>query len=182
MVVKHNLLKQMSDQDNEVLEATISNEELELDTELGDTEDVEMLREQIERQKIANQQILARAKKAEAENKSLKGAKSDQSTQTTINNLSSEDIEVTILKAQKVSEDEITYLKKLAKLNGTSIIEAQSDEIFTAFKAKKEATEKSERAKLGASRGSGSIKKEKEINTPGLTDQDHKDLWRQRNG
>lgn len=170
----------MSEQDTEVLEATNSNEELELDNELEDTEDVEALKEQIEKQRIANQQILARAKKAEAENKTLKG-KPAEATQIS-NNLSSEDVEVSILKAQKVSEDEIAYLKKLAKVNGTSIIDAQNDEIYLGWKAKKEADEKSEKAKLGASRGSGSVKKEKTINSPGLSDEEHKALWKEQNG
>lgn len=170
----------MSEQDNEVLETISSNEEVNLEEETQDTEDVDALKDTIERNRIANQQILARAKKAEAELKALKGQAT--ATQNTTNNLSSEDVEVSILKAQKTSDDEIAYLKKLAKVNGTSIIDAQSDEIYLGWKAKKEAEEKSEKAKLGASRGSGSAKKEKTINTPNLSDEEHKALWKEQNG
>lgn len=171
----------MSEQDTEALEATSSNEEENLENEIEDTEDVDVLKSQVEKDRIAKQQILARAKKAEAELKALK-EKKPEATQNTTSNLSSEDIEVTILRAQKTSDDEIAYLKKLAKVNGTSIIEAQNDELFLNYKAKKEAQEKSERAKLGASRGSGSVRKEKTINTPGLSDAEHKALWKEQNG
>lgn len=170
----------MSEEDKKVVEATNSNEEENFEDEIQDTEDVDVLKDTIEKDRIAKQQILARAKKAEAELKALK-EKKPEATQFN-NNLTGEEIEITILKAQKVSEDEINYLKKLAKVNGTSIIDAQNDELFTAFKAKKEAEEKSEKAKLGASRGSGSVKKEKEINSPNLSEADHKELWKARQG
>jgi hypothetical protein len=169
----------MSDKDNEALGATNPNEEENLETEIEDTEDVDVLKSQVERDRIAKQQILARAKKAEAELKALKEQKPN-ATQNINNNLSSEDVEVSILKAQKVSDEKIAYLKKIAKLNGTSIIDAQSDELYLAWEAKKEAEEKSEKAKLGASRGSGSVKKEKTINSTGLSDEEHKALWREQ--
>ncbi len=183
MTVKHNLLQQMSDQDQEV-ESTISNEELELEQEQDDTEDVDALKEQLSQAREAQRQILARAKKAEAQLKE----KTSQSTQTEqkptqfINALTAEDVEVKILQTQKVSEDEIAYLKKIAAINGTSLIEAMEDPIYTGFKDKKEADKKSENARLGASRGSSSVRKEKTTNTVGLTKQEHKDLWRQQNG
>jgi hypothetical protein len=151
----------MSEQDEEVLETTSSNGEENSDQEIdNDTDDVEALREALEREKIAKQQILARAKKAEA---LLKENKEKPSLNNNV--LTSDDVETKILKAQGLPDDEINYLKKLAKLNDTSIIEAQSDEIFKSFKANKEAQEKSEKAKLGASRGSGTVKKEKTFTT-----------------
>ena len=73
-------------------------------------------------------------------------------------------------------------MKKLAKVNDTSIIEAQSDELFATFQAKRKEKEKSEQAKLGASRGSGTKSKEKTFNSPGLTDAEHKQLWREAQG
>ena len=168
----------MSEQDNEVLETTSSNEEENLETEIdNDTDDVEALKEALEKEKIAKQQILARAKKAEA---LLKENKDKPSLNNNV--LTSEDVETKILKAQGLPDDEINYLKKLATLNGTSIIEAQSDEIFKSFKANKEAQEKQANAKLGASRGSGSIKKEKTFTTKGLSDEEHKEMWRQSLG
>lgn len=173
----------MSEIDNEVLEATISNEELELDNELEDTEDVEALKEQAAKKDAFARQALARAKKAEAELKTLKGSKPAEATQiNNQNNLTAEDVEVRILKAQGLPQEEIDYLKKLAKVNDTSIIEAQSDELFVSFQNKRKEQEKSEQAKLGASRGSGGSKKEKTFNSQGLTEEEHKALWKQAQG
>lgn len=168
----------MSDEDKEVLEATNSNEEENFEEEIDtDTDDVEALKEALAKEKIAKQQILARAKKAEALVKEKKAEPSQ------INNvLTSDDVETKILKAQGLPDEDINYLKKLAKVNGTSIIEAQSDEIYKSFKANKEATEKAEKAKLGASRGSGSVKREKSFATKGLSDEEHKEMWRQSQG
>lgn len=167
----------------EDLDAGVTNpdEDLDLDHDLEDSEDVEALREELERTRTAKNQILARAKKAEAEAKALKSAKPADAPQTInkTNTLTSEEIEVKILKAQKIPEDEIAYLKKLAAFNGTSLIEAQEDGMFVSFKAQKETAERSERSKLGASRGSSAAKKEKSFNSPGLTEADHKEMWRQ---
>lgn len=179
MVVKHNLLKNMSDEDKLPQDGTNPDENLELDNELEDPEDVDALKTSLEKQTEIARTAWIRTKKAEAELKALKEKKPDA---TLNNNLTTEDIETSILKAQKVSDDEITYLKKLAKVNGTSIIDAQNDEIYTGWKAKREAEEKSEKAKLGASRGSGSAKKEKEINSPNLSEADHKELWKSKQG
>lgn len=169
----------MSTEDEEVLEATNSNEEENFEEEIEeDTDDIEALREALGKEKIAKQQILARAKKAEA----LLRENKDKPSLNNNNALTSETVETTILKAQGLPDDEIAYLKKLATLNGTSIIEAQSDDIFKSFKANKEAQEKQANAKLGASRGSGSVKKEKTFTTKGLSDEDHKEMWRQSQG
>ena len=175
----------MSEKDPQA-DSIISDEELDLELELDNTEDVEDLKLKLEEAREANRKINARAKIAEAKLKE----KESQPTQTTeqkatqpISNpvLTAEDVEVRILKAQGVSNDEIVYLKKLAAVNGTSIIGAQSDELFSAFKSKKEEQEKSEKSKLGASRGSSSVKREKDYSTPGLTDEEHKEIWKRQN-
>lgn len=175
----------MSEKDPQA-DSIISDEELDLELELDNTEDVEDLKLKLEEAREANRKINARAKIAEAKLKE----KESQPTQTTeqkatqpISNpvLTAEDVEVRILKAQGVSNDEIVYLKKLAAVNGTSIIEAQSDELFSAFKSKKEEQEKSEKSKLGASRGSSSVKREKDYSTPGLSDEEHKEIWKRQN-
>lgn len=161
------------------------NEELELESNLDDTEDVEALKEQLSQAREAQRQILARAKNAEAKVKSMSSQTTQYTEQkpTQINNaLTAEDVEVKILKTQKVSDDEIAYLKKIAAINGTSLIDAMDDPIFTGFKEKREAEEKSEKARLGASRGSGSVRKEKSTTTVGLSAEEHKDLWRKQNG
>lgn len=169
----------MSDEDIRQQEGTNLDEEQNFEEQIEDTDDVEALREVIEKERIAKQQILARAKKAEAEVKELKTKTTETSSQNINNTLTADDVEVRILKAQGMSEDEITYLKKLAKVNETSIIESQSDELFQAFKFKKQEAEKADKAKLGASRGSGTVKQSKTVSSEGLTDAEHKQLWRE---
>lgn len=160
-------------------------EELELETNLDDSDDIDALREELAQAREAKRQILARAKNAEAKLKSMSSqtTPSEQKPNQPINNpvMTAEDVEVRILKTQKVSDEEIAYLKKIAAINGSSIIEAMEDEVFINFKQKKEAADKSEKARLGVSRGSSSVRKEKEISQPGLTDADHKELWRRQN-
>lgn len=169
----------MSDEDIRQQEGTNLDEEQNLDEQIEDTDDVDALKEALEKERIAKQQILARAKKAEAEAKELKTKATDKPSQNINNTLTADDVEVKILKAQGLSEDEINYLKRLAKVNETSIIESQSDELFQAFKLKKQEAEKAEKAKLGASRGSGTVKQSKTVSSAGLTDEEHKQLWRE---
>ena len=176
----------MSEQDELELSTINDNEELELESNLDDTEDVEALKEQLSQAREAQRQILARAKKAEAQLKERTSQGTprveQKPTQNINNTLTAEDVETRILKAQKVTDDEIVMLKKIAAVNGTGIIEAQNDDMFITFKQRKEDQEKSEKAKLGASRGSGSVKKEKTVSSAGLTDAEHKALWREAQG
>lgn len=169
----------MSDEDIRQQEGTNLDEEQNLDEQIEDTDDVDALKEALEKERIAKQQILARAKKAEAEAKELKTKANEKPSQNINNTLTAEDVEVKILKAQGLSEDEISYLKKLAVINQTTIIEAQNDDIYQAYKNKKQEAEKAEKAKLGASRGSGTVKQSKTVSSEGLTDAEHKQLWRE---
>lgn len=120
-------------------------------------------------------QVLGRAKTAEDKLKLIK-----QSTPPgTINNtsLSEEQIEEKILLSQGMDSELIDELKTLAKVRKTGLIQAQNDPIFIAIKKQKDDDEKAKKAKLGASRGSGTVKKEKTTVSPGLTDAEHKELW-----
>ncbi len=123
-------------------------------------------------------QVLARAKKAEA---ALKTQPKPPQT-ITQNALSQDDIDTRILKSQGMTDVHLDSLKKVAKINNTSLIEAQSDPIFQAIKEKEEREAKAQKAKLPASRGSASVKKEVNISSPGLTDAQHKELWRESQG
>lgn len=170
---------------NDITPQEGTNPELEVEveettTEVGteetpdDTEDVETLKEKLAKAEQAKRELTVRAKKAED---ALKGA--PKPTQT-ISTPSNEQIETTVLKAQGMDIDSINYLAKLAKVNGTGLIEAQNDELFLNYKAKKEADVKAQKAKLGASKGSGTIKKEKDLTTPGLTEEERKEIWKSR--
>lgn len=96
-----------------------------------------------------------------------------------INNTNNASIEETVLKAQGIEEDELDMLKKVATISGTGLIDAQKDEVFKLWKQNQEATKKAQRASMGASKGSGSSNK-KDFNTPGLSEAEFKQLWKEK--
>jgi len=96
--------------------------------------------------------------------------------------LSADEVDVKILQSQGTDEEHIEYLKKLASLNQTSVLAAQTDPIYITFKEQKQAEKKSKEASLGASTGSGSVKKGKGLSSTGLTEAEHKELWKKQNG
>lgn len=151
-----------------------------------DIEDVETLKAQIAekdaalaREAEARKQLTARAKKAEAEANALKGTANDSATHTN-NPPSSEAIDERILRDKGMSEELMSELKALAKVRGKGLIETQADPIFVALLAQKEAEAKAEKAKLGASKGSGSARKEKNFNSAGMTDEEHRAMWKEK--
>lgn len=130
----------------------------------------------------ARRQITARAHRAEEEAKAAK-AEADRlrGNSNLTNSLSSEDVDVKILQSQGKDEDTIKFLKDVAKLKNTSVLAAQSDELFVTWSEKREAKKRSEEASLGASRGSGSTTGEKSTKTPGLSAEEHREIWRKQN-
>jgi len=171
----------MSEQDEQVLDATNSNEELDLELDLDDTEDVEAVEEKTYSESQFKQ-VLARAKKAEAEAKALKPKQGDATQNINNNNLSEESIDIKILKSQGMSDELLKELTDISKLRNKSPLEMQLDPLFLAIKKQREDEAKFSKAKLGASRGSGQVKKDKSVSSPGLTDSEHKALWREQNG
>ena len=165
----------MSEQDEEVLEATNSDEE-ELEINLEDTEEVVATEKTYTEQQF--KQVLARAKSAEAKLKE----KPAEATHNTNNALSEQDIEAKILQAQGMDKELLDEAKILAKLRNKSILEIQNDPILLAMKKEKEDAVKAQKAKLGASRGSSQAKAEKAITSSNLSDEEHKALWREQNG
>lgn len=168
------------DNENEVAEAINLADEQAVETQpenVEETEDVEALKVKLAEALEAKRQLTARAKDAEAKLKNKADA-----TQPLNNSLSAEDVEVRILKAQGMKQELIDELKVVAKARGKGILDTQSDPIFVAIKEQHEAQEKSQKAKLPASRGSSSVKAEKTFNTRGISDEDHKALWREKNG
>lgn len=156
------------------------NPELEVEAEETTTEEETVETPEVYEETVPKSQfnqVLARAKAAEAK---LKAKPAQTINQTPA--LSEEQVHVAILKAQGKSQDEIDYLKKIAGVNKTTLIDAQNDELFAVFQKKREDEAKAQKAKLGASRGSGTVKKEKTLSSPGLTDAEHKELWKAQNG
>lgn len=156
----------------EVLEETVVEET----TETPEEEAPIVIEETVPKSQF--NQVLARAKKAE---EALKKA-TPATNITKSSSVSSEEIDAKILKVQKgYSDDLINELKAVAKARGTTILNADNDPIFQAIKSEHEGRAKAEKAKLGASRGSGSVKREKSFDSPDLTDEEHRQLWKDRN-
>lgn len=149
------------------------NPELEVVEETDASERIAELEAQLAEERQAKTEILARAKKAEAQNKTV-------TKPSTTNNLSEEDIEVKILKSQGIDDELLGEMKALAKVRGKSILEIQNDPILKAMKEAKEQEEKAKASRLPASRGSAPVKKEKSFSTSGLSDEDFKALWKER--
>lgn len=82
-------------------------------------------------------------------------------------------VEEVVLLANGMDETLLEQLKKVAAVNGTSLIKAQNDPIFVAVKEKFEREKKSSAASLPATRGAGSAKVQKTANTPGLSREEH---------
>lgn len=172
--------------EQQVVDTTNSTEEVVLDEETTEDEGVTLsIEEHAELLKKAEQfpNVVARAKKAEDEAKKLR-TKVVTEESSTINNsaLSEENVDVKILQSQGIDEEDIEYLKKLAKVNETSLLAAQHDELYISHRTQKEVKEKAEKALLGTSKGSGQMKKGKNFSTPGLSDADHKEMWRKAEG
>lgn len=164
----------MSEEDKEIVpeEAIIPQEELDLELELDDTEDVEAIKAKAEQATTFARQALARAKKAEAENALLKKPKLP-ATQTST---SSPSVEETVLLANGMDENLMEKLKAVAKVQGVSLIKAQSDPIFIAVKEGFEKEQKQKSASLPASRGSGATKPKVDFSTVNLDRDAHKAL------
>ena len=115
----------------------------------------------------------ARAKKAEAlivKHKKEPVAKKEATPATPAN------VEETVLLAQGMDEELLEQLKKVASLNGTSLIKAQKDPLFVAVKEKFEKDNRQSKAGMGAARGAGGAKVQKSVSSPGLTREEHMNL------
>ncbi len=83
-------------------------------------------------------------------------------------------VEEVVLLANGMSEELVGELKAVAKARGiNSLIKAQNDPIFVAVKEKFEKDKKQKDASLGASRGSGATRVQKNFTTPGLSREEH---------
>lgn len=145
------------------------------DAQSGTEVDVAKLQE-------SNKRLFERAKKAEAEAKALKQGNNPAPVVASVQQTSpaSVDVDERILKSQGMNPELLQQLKDIAKLRGVNLIDAQSDPLFVATKEKFEKDEKSKRASVGASRGSTGVQVQKDLNTPGLTREDHMKLVKNR--
>ncbi len=157
--------------DTETLDST--NETVEETVETPSTETTEETPEvDVEQLQATNKKLFERAKKAEADLKILRSGGTVQ-TQPKVSPQPS-NVEEVVLLANGMDESLLGELKAVAKARGiTSLIKAQNDPIFVAVKEKFEKDARTKQASVGASRGSGGVKVQKNALTPGLTREEH---------
>lgn len=131
-------------------------------------EDTTAKDEEIEKLRKANNQILARAKRAEDE---LKKSKSQPHI---TNNPLSDELK---LIARGLSDEEIEKAKVIAKGNGTTLQDALKDDMFIAYQNKLKEDKRREDAKLGASKGSGESP-DSTIIKEGMTREEHEQAFK----
>jgi len=128
------------DTNTEVVEATNSNE-------TSEQEDTVALQEKLDAALKAKSDLTARARKAEEELKALKA-----NPPVTNDPQLSEELK---LIARGLSDEEIEKAKVIAKGADITLQEAIKDPLFLSYQATLKEKEKKEKAKLGASKGSG---------------------------
>jgi len=159
------------DETNEV--AVDIDTEVEEDTNIsedGEEETVDLAGE-LEKANEAKAQILARAKKAEAELKELRRASTPS-----INSDPQLSEELKLI-ARGLSDEEIEQAKVVAKGRDISLQEAVKDPLFLTFQSDLIAKKKKEDAKLGASKGSGESQDEAGIKSD-MTREDHQKVFK----
>lgn len=165
----------------EVDETTSSSGDENTEENTGDHSD---LAEQLELERKAKQQLTARAKKAEADLKELKTQLDKQSSDNSEGkqSIATPDVDERVLKANGMADELLKELKVVAQVRGVGLIEAQSDPVFASIRENYEKEVKAKEASLGTSKGSGQPKPKKDFNTPGLSKDEHKELFKQRLG
>ncbi len=150
-------------------EASDTNQPDEIEDRLSRLEaEIEKQREIAENQRI-------RAEKAEAKAKAPKApSKQDDKNDYP-------DVDERILKANGMPEELLKELKAIAMARGVNLIDAQNDSLFKLVKDNYEQELKSKEASLGSSKGSGNAVARKTASTPGLSRDEHKEMWKQMN-
>ena len=157
------------DTSSEVDEATNSNEET------VEQEDTEAIKASLANALKAKAELTARAKKAEEELKTLKAK--PQESKTNDPQLSEE----LKLIARGLTDEAIEQAKVIAKGKGIPLTEAIKDPLFAIYQKDAEDKAKKEKAKLGASKGSGESEEESEVK-PGMTREEHEKVFQKAMG
>lgn len=148
------------------------------------SEEVEQSTDETEAETEPSIDWKAEAKKWEAiakrnKNKAVTKKREDLSTPDTP---PTETVDERILKSQGMSDELLKELKRVARFNETDLITAQNDPMFLSIKTRLENEARDKEAQLGASKGSGMGKTPKTFATPGLSEEDHKALWKKQMG
>lgn len=150
------------DTNTEDEEATNSNKNSEQD-------DTVTLQEKLDKAEQAKSQLTARAKKAEEELKTLKA-----NHPLTQDPQLSDELK---LIARGLSDEEIEQAKVVAKGKGIILTEAIKDPLFLTYQSDLKDKQRKEKAKLGASKGSGESQDDTLIK-PDMTRDEHKEAFK----
>lgn len=166
----------MENEEEVIVDTTKDTEEETVETPEVETDEETEVETEKPQYTESEKKLFARAKKAEADLKALK-AKNQEATKVPSKQTSSPvDVDERILLGNGMSPELVKELKKVAKVLGTGLIEAQTDTIFVAVKEKFEKEQKSKKSSVGASRGSGTVVPKKDFRTPGLSRDEHKKM------
>lgn len=157
------------DTNTEVEEATNSNE-----NEGVTSDNQEATQEELAKIKLANLQILARAKRAESELKTLKAQNSIKINNNPPESSLSDELK---LIARGLSDEEIDQAKIIARGKEVSLIEAIKDPLFIVYQDDLIKKQKRERAKLGASSGSEESR-DTSLIKKGMTREEHQEVFK----
>lgn len=139
---------------------------------------------EVSRELYENQKV--RAEKAEAELKKLKSTQKGTDTATADTNPSPAPAGLTreeaILFARGLSEEEVNKVSKIAQMEGVSLTDAASSEMFNLWKSAEDKKRKSQDASMAASKGAPQAPKEKTFDSKDLSPDEHKELWKKKMG
>ena len=145
--------------------------------ETVEQEDTEAIKAKLANALKAKAELTARAKKAEEELKTLK-AKSQVDNKINDPQLSEE----LKLIARGLSDEAIEQAKVIAKGKGIPLTEAIKDPLFAIYQKDAEDKAKKEKAKLGASKGSGETEEEIKGTESGSTREAHMEAFKKALG
>lgn len=158
------------------MEEETQNQEEELDINSQETEDESQEEE-------SNVDWQAEALKYKSmylrhKNKETKQAPTNQQTNT-VKQPTTVDRDELFFIAQGGTKEELEQLQKIVRATGVPIEEAKNDPLFVAYKAQKAEEKRKEKATLNASKGSSS---RTDTGFEGLTPEEFKKKWKERNG
>ena len=147
-----------------------------LDEEQNDTEDSTLEDSSAPNWEDEAKKSKALALKWEAIAKRKAKRETEQKNLLKETNVSAEELK---LIARGLSDEDIVQAQVIAKGKGITLPEATKDPMFVAYQDKLKEVQRSEEAKLGASRGSGQVNTE--TFSSGMSREAHKALWQKQN-
>lgn len=158
----------------EVVEEQEEEETTDLVEETEEEEEIALTEDEVT---ISKAKFSAMQRKAIAYDASKKQT---QKPQENINNNPSIQADELKLIARGLSDEEIEQAKVIAKGKDIPLLESIKDPLFISYQTDFKEKERKEKAKLGSSKGSGSVQADKGFHS-GMTRDEHYKLWQESN-